>query len=174
MAVQYFKNFPLINYNDISIRNIMLKASIDINLFLNNTKLYTYQVKDGDKPTIVANQYYGDVNYAWLVLLSNRIIDPYFEWPLTDRELDAHVIKKYGSLESALSTIYEYKSVFNEEERITVDTYTYAYNDNNFLFTPVYAYDKEFELNEQNRNIQLIDRVYARQIASGLETIFRK
>jgi len=98
MAVQYFKNFPLVNYNDVSMRNIMLKASIDINLFLSNTKLYTYQIKDGEKPTIIADQYYGDINYAWLVLLSNTIIDPYFEWPLTNQELDAHIIKKYGSL----------------------------------------------------------------------------
>ncbi len=174
MAIQYFKNFPLVNYNDVSMRNIMLKASIDINLFLNNTKLYTYQIKDGEKPTIIADQYYGDINYAWLVLLSNRIIDPYFEWPLTNQELDAHIIKKYGSLETAQSTVYEYKNLFNEEDRITVDTYTYAYNSNNPLYVPVYTTDKEFELNEQKRNIQLIDRVYAKQIANSLETLLGK
>lgn len=54
MATKYFKNFPLIRYNDTLVRNIMLKSSFIGNLNLGDTAFYTYEVKDGERPTTVA------------------------------------------------------------------------------------------------------------------------
>ena len=170
MATQYFKNFPLVFYNDVKLRNIMLKTNIIREIFLNDTNFYTYEVRDGQKPTTVAFDYYGSVDYTWLVLLSNQIIDPYFDWILSNEEFDSYIIKKYGSIPAAQSTIVEYKDILGNY--VSLDTYNYyalISSSMVFNFTPVYAIDKEFELNEQKRNIQLIDRIYANKIASELE-----
>lgn len=170
MATQYFKNFPLVFYNDVKLRNIMLKTNIIREIFLNDTNFYTYEVRDGQKPTTVAFDYYGSVDYTWLVLLSNQIIDPYFDWILSNEEFDSYIIKKYGSIPAAQSTIVEYKDILGNY--VSLDTYNYyALISSSMVsnFTPVYAIDKEFELNEQKRNIQLIDRIYANKIASELE-----
>lgn len=170
MATQYFKNFPLVFYNNVKLRNIMLKTNIIREIFLNNTNFYTYEVRDGQKPTTVAFDYYGSVDYTWLVLMSNQIIDPYFDWILSNEEFDSYIIKKYGSIPAAQSTIVEYKDVLGNY--VSLDTYNYyALISSSMVsnFTPVYAIDKEFELNEQKRNIQLIDRIYSTKIASELE-----
>jgi hypothetical protein len=170
MATQYFKNFPLVFYNNVKLRNIMLKTNIIREIFLNDTNFYTYEVRDGQKPTTVAFDYYGSVDYTWLVLMSNQIIDPYFDWILSNEEFDSYIIKKYGSIPAAQSTIVEYKDVLGNY--VSLDTYNYyALISSSMVsnFTPVYAFDKEFELNEQKRNIQLIDRVYSTKIASELE-----
>lgn len=170
MATQYFKNFPLVFYNNVKLRNIMLKTNIIREIFLKDTNFYTYEVRDGQKPTTVAFDYYGSVDYTWLVLMSNQIIDPYFDWILSNEEFDSYIIKKYGSIPAAQSTIVEYKDVLGNY--VSLDTYNYYALISSAMvsnLTPVYASDKEFELNEQKRNIQLIDRIYATKIASELE-----
>lgn len=101
MASQYFKNFPIVNYNGVSLRNIMLKSSFASDLFLSSQGFYDYFIEDGDRPTTVAYNYYGSVDYAWLVILANQIIDPYFEWPLSTTEFDDYIIDKYGSIDAA-------------------------------------------------------------------------
>lgn len=170
MSNQYFSNFPVIYYGDKIVKNIVLKTTILKDLLLDNSQFYKYQIKDGEKPTTVAYNYYGSVDLVWLVLLSNQITDPYFEWCLSNEELDAYVIKKYGSIESAQDLIVEYADIVSDA-RYSVDTFTYVFNndDINGWLVPVYAYEKEKELNEQKRNIQLIDSVYASQIALELE-----
>ena len=171
MATKYFKNFPLIRYNDTLVRNIMLKSSFVGNLNLGDTAFYTYEVKDGERPTTVAFNYYNSIDYVWLVYLSNQITDPYFEWLLSSQDLDAHVIKKYGSLQSAQQTIIEYKNIYNNYDITTLDTFNY-YQQNNItteFLTPVYGYDKEVTLNERRRNIQLIPNSLAEQLAHELE-----
>jgi len=174
MASQYFKNFPLVFYNDVKVRNIMLKSNIARDVFLADTSFYTYEVKDGEKPSTVAFNYYDSVDYTWLVLLSNQIVDPYYEWVMTSAEFDAYLTKKYGSIQTAQSTIVEYTDNINRT--VSIDTRNYYASIDSSLslnLSPVYAYDKEFQLNEQKRNIQLIDRIYADKIAEELEKSLR-
>lgn len=169
MATKYFKNFPLISYNDKLLRNIILKSAFIGELNLGDTAFYTYEVKDGERPTTVAFNYYDSIDFVWLVFLSNQITDPYFEWPLSSQELDAHIAKKYGSIEAAQQTIVEYKE--SEYDVVTLDTFEF-YQMNGIAtnnLTPVYAYDKEVQLNEQKRHIQLIPNTFAQQIAQQLE-----
>jgi hypothetical protein len=149
----------------------MLKSSFIGDLNLGDTAFYTYEVKDGERPTVVAFNYYGSIDYVWLVYLSNQITDPYFEWPLSSQELDSHIIKKYGSIEESQQTIVEYKNIYDKYDTTTLDTFEY-YQQNNIsteFLTPVYAYDKEAELNEQRRNIQLVPSSFAEQLARELE-----
>ncbi len=49
---------------------------------------------------------------------------------------------------------------------ISVETYIYAYTD---PFFPISNYEKEFRLNEQRRDIKLVDRQFAPRIAVELE-----
>ena len=43
---------------------------------------YNYTIEREERPDHVAFNYYDDVRYAWLVLATNNILDPYWEWPL--------------------------------------------------------------------------------------------
>lgn len=174
MAKQYFNNFPLVEYNGVSLRNIMLKSDIIRELFLGQSLFYTYEVKDGEKPTTVAYNYYGSVDYVWLVMLSNQMIDPYFDWVMSDEELQAHIIKKYGSIAQAQQLVVEYQDSVSGE-RYSLDTFNYVYGGDDFngWLIPVYAYDKEFEENEQKRQIRLIDKTFSRQISLELEKSLR-
>ena len=78
--MNYFQQFPTINYNEHQVRNIL--ARVKLTEVLNSTQLtyFDYQLDEGDQAWIIADQYYGSVDRTWLVYLSNNIIDPFYEW----------------------------------------------------------------------------------------------
>jgi hypothetical protein len=75
----------------------------------NQFAFYPYTIKEGDRIDTIAYHYYDDDKYAWIVMLSNNIVDPYYDWPLDNENFLAAVTKKYGSLSVAQSTIKEYR-----------------------------------------------------------------
>jgi hypothetical protein len=92
---EYFENFPTIEYQgrrvrDITRRNRFTKA-VDRNPLL----YLPYTVKDDEKPEDIAYRYYGSVEYTWLVYLANKIVDPYHDWPKTERDFNNYIAKKY-------------------------------------------------------------------------------
>jgi hypothetical protein len=175
MSSKYFKNFPLVEYNGTALRNILLKTSILDEVFLDSTTFYEYLVEDGEKATHVAFNYYGSIDYVWLVYFSNRIKDPYFDWYLSNEEFEIFLAKKYGSVTESQQEVVDWNLTVNGRVVSTVSPRTKQYYDDEgdlpeeYVFQPVYAYDVEFDKNEARRRIKLIDKKYATRISNELE-----
>jgi len=103
MATDFFQSFPLLSYTlddsdstqvvvDIFRRAILSKEFLD-----NNSYFETVDVQDGESPEELAFRYYGSQNLHWLILLTNNIIDPRFNWPLSSDDLYKLVVSKYGT-----------------------------------------------------------------------------
>ena len=58
-----------------------------------------HYIKDFERPDILAHQYYGDSELHWLFFFANgnKMINPYFDWPMTQYDLVKYINKKYGS-----------------------------------------------------------------------------
>jgi hypothetical protein len=151
---KYFNYFPKTFYtsnNDVNgveaITNIIARFAFDSQLKENTSAFYPYQVQDSDTPEIIADKYYGNVEYHWVVLLFNNIIDPQFDWPLKSDTLIDYIDKKYtangtantptqSGLSWALSenNVQGYFKVITTtandgtitQEKITIDANTYA------------------------------------------------
>ena len=151
---KYFNYFPKTFYtsnNDVNgveaITNIIARFAFDSQLKENTSAFYPYQVQDSDTPEITADKYYGNVEYHWVVLLFNNIIDPQFDWPLKSDTLIDYIDKKYtangsantpaqSGLTWALSenNVQGYFKVVTTtandgtitQEKITIDANTYA------------------------------------------------
>jgi hypothetical protein len=151
---KYFNYFPKTFYtsnNDVNgveaITNIIARFAFDSQLKENTSAFYPYQVQDSDTPEIIADKYYGNVEYHWVVLLFNNIIDPQFDWPLKSDTLIDYIDKKYtangtantpaqSGLSWALSenNVQGYFKVITSTandgtittEKITIDANTYA------------------------------------------------
>lgn len=101
----YFKDFPSFlydfKYEDGSIRtevvkdvtrNIRVKKDI-----LSNISVYdTYFLTDGDTPEIIAEKYYGNPEYHWIVMLANEKFDWLNDFPLTETEITKHISHVYN------------------------------------------------------------------------------
>lgn len=146
--MKYFESFPRIIYTfDKDVENQQLVIDIFArSAFLrdvaNNTSIaYDYLIQDSDTPEIVADKFYGDPYKNWIILLLNSIINPYYDWPLKNNDLDNYVVKKYGgTLEDSKITIHHYEKevlqtasnngVILEQNTQIFNVSTYDYNQN--------------------------------------------
>jgi hypothetical protein len=125
MLYNYFTKLGSITYNGYVVNNII--TSIRFKEAVNRAKVsfYPYIIKEGQRPDHIAYDYYDDSRYAWLVLLSNQVIDPYYQWPLSSNQFNDVIIKKYGSVENAISRVHFYRNNFKNDDTI-LDTAGYG------------------------------------------------
>lgn len=101
--MSFFNNFSVLPYKFDATRldskvvvNIMTSAKFkDIFPERSNKCYIDYILKDGEKPEHIAERVYRRPDYHWIVLLSNLVYNPYFDWPMSSSELEAYVGKKY-------------------------------------------------------------------------------
>lgn len=147
----YFNNFPTTYYTNITLNNSHLDVVTDITKrlgfeqgFINNSAAYLkFVIDDGDTPETIAHKYYGDVEKHWIVLMMNNIIDPQYDWPLSQRDIIKYINNKYSANASAGQTGTQWAQANNiayykietrtadrtgkySQDKIQVDANTYA------------------------------------------------
>ena len=201
----YFNQLPKIYYdltgkipaNPIIVTDIMARAKIIDSIKTNTLVYYEYDVKDTDTPEIIAEKYYGDASRYWIILLTNNIVDPFYDWVLPYNEFSKYIIGKYGSIQTAQTTIDHYIKTITKKDSssgvISSDSYiidntTYDVlpdtesddvnlsNGSTVTITTtrgvVYQYDNEFSINESKRRIKIIDKKYVGQIEKELKDMY--
>ena len=185
-----FNRWPTVSYDlkkngkPLELTNITLRFKINELLRDKSAIMYQYEVKNGERPDIIAYKYYDDAKLDWVILLTNNIIDPQFEWPLDDRSFDRYIKGKYGSLEAAKQTNHVYEKTLNEQivrfdgtiipkRTVVVDKETYD------LTSPtsrraVDKYTYELELNEARSQIKILDKRYIRGLLTTYSNIIRE
>lgn len=188
---EYFTNLPIITYDldrtkpsteylaiDIFRRNFVREKVLS-NVF----SYYPYQVQEGERPDTLAHMYYGSTDFMWLILYANNIFDVHYEWPLFGKQFENLVIKKYGSVSSATTTVHHYEQILRTEVAATADTErilekTVHVDKTTYDNLPasdrksISNFDYEILENEQKRNIVLIEDTYAQQILEESRTIY--
>lgn len=105
------KNFKLVT-------NILAKANFIDNIKQNSDLFYTYDVKDGERPEHIAHKLYKDSTKHWIILMSNNIIDPQYDWVLSMNSFEAYIKKKYSSIIFNLKSTETYSNNFTIEETV--------------------------------------------------------
>lgn len=70
---------------------------------------YPYTIAEGERADVIAHNYYGDANYAWLVYLANGMNDPVSDWPMTEDQMKRYIDLTYGSIDKAVEKIMFYR-----------------------------------------------------------------
>ena len=95
MAKRYFEKFPIVEYDGVRVRDITRRNTILKSVQDNPIAYLPYTVAEGERPEDIANFYYGDPQYVWLVYLANNIVDPYHQWPKSTENFNNYLIDKY-------------------------------------------------------------------------------
>jgi len=180
---RYFQNFPAIQYavranksGKIDYINIvdyfkMMRVREDI---LPEDSFYVpYTIQEGESPDMISYNEYDDEQFYWVILQVNNITDYYNQWPMTTRELEEHITKKYGS---EVNSIHHYETVttYTEDDKlileggIKVDSdFKFEYpskQGSNVILTsfPVSVSNEAYErdLNEQKKEIEILSAKY--------------
>jgi hypothetical protein len=131
----YFNTLPKVLTPDqngipILMTNLLARAKLIDELKDNTMLFYSYIIKDEDTPEIIADKYYGDPYKYWIVLYSNNLMDPLWDWPMDYNQLMVYLNSKYAAAaEEADLTPFEYMqlTVYSYEKLIqTTDKSTDA------------------------------------------------
>lgn len=116
--MKYFENFPSIKYGNTAVTNISARIKFLETAKKQNVLFYPYTIKDGERAENLAFDYYDSTDFVWLIYLINDIVDPYYDWPLSSKNLDKFIAQKYETsagvndgIAAALSTTVFYEKV---------------------------------------------------------------
>ena len=162
----YFTYFPTIGYdvrgikNDVNVQtitNILTRVRKKLEI-VNRAYFEQYFVREGDTPESLAHQVYGDSELHWIILYGNYMTNPYYDWPLTYRDLQKFVNKKYGV--ANINNTHHYEDADKYEVDSTASGATAITN-----------FVHEETLNDAKRQINIIKPEYTQLIVSEFKKI---
>lgn len=193
MSSSYFSLVPNLKYNvkpitypfsesDFVItKNFFKKFRINQQIFDNTFFFDKVVIPDTyQRLEQVAEDRYGRPDFDWIIALTNNLINPQFDFPLTPAQLRNHVEKNY---DDPYNTVRHYEIISNTEQeeaygRVLYDEGTRVdetfYNTNhqywdgsrvveaqgNLLAFPVTIYEYENQINDDKRNLYLLKDQY--------------
>ncbi len=131
------KNNDLMVVKDVT-QNVRFRKAIVENI----TQWEYYYLKDGENFEIVSEKLYGSPLYHWVLMILNEKFDYINDMPMSQPQLDDHVIKKYGY--SNINAIHHYEDADGNIVNSGVGT------------TPISNTLYEDRLNESKRKIKIL------------------
>ena len=153
----YFSYLPVMPYDANGdgtaslVTNIMKRVRIRANVQKNVALLVKYPIQDGETPEMVADKHFNQPQYHWILLLLNKITDPYHDWPKSQRQMQLYLNNKYGSTINDVHHYEIYQTSGDSTVTIEVDNTSYP------TATAITNYTYEHDLNETKREIELLD-----------------
>ena len=160
--MSYFKDFPTISYdasgdkNFKTIRDITTRIKFKTAIQKNSALFSKYDIKDGETPEAIAFREYGDSSLHWIVLVFNDILDPRYDWPLSQRDLLKFVSAKYDSPDGEHHReIAQSSGVTSVLIRVAADT---------MGATAITNYEYEENINSKKAQIRLLKKDFVSQV----------
>ncbi len=192
----YFRELPNVEYQDFLSDSISSQSYLTVkNLFRRNklrddlqnvfTIFDKYEIVEGARPDTVAEEFYGDSDLDWVVLITAGIINVRDEWPLSNQELYIFTENKYTIQEINSVHHYETTEVKDKDGRLILPAGKHV--NNNFTIpkpdtsneetatlNPVIGISNwEYEVlkNNEKRSIYLLRKIYLQQFLNDMRDI---
>jgi len=188
----YFRELPDLQYQSFLSDSLSSQSYLTVkNLFRRNklrddlsgvfTIFNKYEIPEGSRPDLVAEEFYGDAELDWVVLMTAGILNVRDEWPLSNYHLYKYAEEKHGT---ALNDVhhYETKEVKDSSGRLilpkekVVDSDFTIPNPDDYTATlnPVRGvsnWEYEVRENDKKSSIYLLRREYLQQFLNDMRQI---
>ena len=137
----FFTKFPNMVYGDYICKDITRRVKLSQETRNSLSQYYLYEVKNGNRADTIADAYYNDPYVDWMLYITNNIVDPYHQWPLSENEFNATLLKKYGDYTTPFKKIAFYRNNWYDDD----NQLSTSYYDNNLpnaykkYYSPVYG-----------------------------------
>lgn len=176
----FFSRFPKIAYDILGDNNFKLVTDILRRIKIrsaikdNTSLLDKYDVKSGETPETVAYKIYGDAKYHWVVLMMNEVTDRYYDWPLSEQDFESYVKDKYTNP----GAVHHYEVTQSSGRTTSNGPEDYSHkievNSDTIGAEAVSNYEYERRLQEQKRQIKLLDPAYLPTFEQEFNKLVRK
>ena len=169
----------------VEVKNLFRRVKLRDDLQNIFTLFNKYQIPDEFRPENVAEDFYGNDQLDWVVLITAGIINVRNEWPLNNRDIFDYSFEKYGDNLNA-TRFFETKEIKNssgsiilEKGKVVDSDFVFKYYDTSGIIevkgtnvrTGVSNYDYEVRLNEEKRSIFVLKPEYLQQFLSDFRDI---
>jgi hypothetical protein len=187
--MSYFRELPNLEYQSflsdskssdqyLLVKNLFRRVKLRDDLKNIFTIFDRYEIPDGSRPELVANELYGNEEYDWVILVCAGITRIRDQWPLSDRDIYEHALGIYGDDLNAIHH-YETTEVKDSEDRLIMPSGKVV--DSNFTIpkpgepkvtiNPVIGisnYEYEVRKNNEKRGIYVLKPVYLQQVLNDI------
>lgn len=199
----YFRELPNLEYPSflsdksksdqrILVKNLFRRVKLRDDLQNVFTIFNKYQIPDGSRPDLIAEEIYGSSQYDWVVLVCAGITRIRDQWPLSNKELYDYAESIYGL---DLNNIHHYETIEIKDSQnrlilpanqIVDANFKIYYHDNGILYTndqtslganvsyifnPIVGvgnYQFEVRKNDAKRSIYILKPSYLQQVITDM------
>ena len=183
--MSYFRELPNLQYQSflsdrksvddyILVKNLFRRVKLRDDLQNVFTIFDKYQIPDGSRPDLVAEELYGSAQYDWIVLVTAGITRIRDQWPLSDKQIYDYAEELYGENLNAVHH-YETIEVRDSENKLILPAgkvvdgnFTIPDPDNKIqTINPVVGisnYEYEVKKNNEKRSIYVLKPIYLQQV----------
>ena len=141
----YFRELPNLEYQSflsdsnssdqyLLVKNLFRRVKLRDDLQNVFTVFDKYQIPDGSRPELVAQELYGSTQYDWVVIVSAGITRLRDQWPLSDRQVYDYAESIYGDNLNAIHH-YETTEVRDSEDKLILPAGQVVDSDFTFIYT---------------------------------------
>jgi|TARA_R110000851_G_scaffold39966_4_gene101110 hypothetical protein len=120
---RYFDKLPQIKYSNTDSIDITRRISITDVAYYDPYIFYTYDISEHERPDQFSYRYFDDQYKSWILYLSNKIVDPYYEWYMTNDEFNSFLNTKYGSVVESQQKIDYYRNDWTNSDSLETNGY---------------------------------------------------
>ena len=118
-----------------------------------------YDVVEGEKPEDVAYKWFGDAQLHWVILMTNNVLDRYYDWPMNQAQFAEFLTDKYGTNMDAVHH-YEITKDSGHTTSQGPSDYSHLVEVNSDTANAISISNRQYEEREQDkkRQIQLLEK----------------
>jgi len=134
----------------------------------------TYDVIDGDTPESLAYKLYDSAQFHWVILLINNVTDRFYGWPLTVEQFETYIADKYENPDGIHH--YEITQLSGDTSSEGPSDYSHKIEVNSTTSGATSVSNREYEqrLQDEKRQIKLLDPVFLQGFLEEFETLIKK
>ena len=174
----YFSRFGKIQYgfdkdNFKIVTDVMKRVKVKDKV-LNEFSLYDkYDVQSGDTPESIAFKHFGNADFHWVILLTNNIVDRYYDWPRSEQEFEVFLKDKYT--EPGGIHHYEITQSSGKQTGNGPTDYSHKVEVNSTVSGAQSVSNREYEqrLQDQKRLIKLLNPQFLQTFLSEFNDLIR-
>ena len=134
----------------------------------------TYDVIDGEKPEDIAYKWFGDAQLHWVILMTNNVLDRYYDWPMNSVQFQEYLDDKYSNpdgihhyelTQDSGRTTSQGPSDYSHKVEVTSDTFNASSVSN-----------REYEEREQDkkRSIRLLNQKFLSDFIEEFDNLIKE
>ena len=192
----YFRELPNLLYQSFlpdkrssldytEVKNLFRRVKLRDDLQNVFTLFDKYEIPDEFRPENVAEEFYGNEELDWVILITANITNVRDQWPLNNRDIYQYSLEKYGDALNA-TRLFETKEIKDSKGNIILEKGKVVDSDFEFKYydttgvvtvsgtsvrTGISNFDYEVRKNDEKRSIYILKQEYLQQFLNDFRDI---